>query len=106
MNPYPLSIIEKFVTLRWTGDHGWDAFFYRLEEAGGRGVWIPGVGDAVLIEADQDFDQSWFVFSIRDYSEERFFKVTSKSHSFGGVGHGHLEEVRGIEMRTRIWEAI
>lgn len=110
MNDYPLSVIEKFITLRWDGEHNWDAFASRLESAGDTGIWLPGVGDAYLVESchrdwDSD-DDSFFVFRIENYSGARFFRVSADSSSFGGVGHGRLEEVKGKPTTAYIWEAI
>lgn len=103
---YTTGDIVRFVSPTRAGEHDWDAFVGRL--SGDVGLWIPKIGDAYLVETEQGWggDESFVVFRIETHEGERFFRLTADSYSFGGIGHGRLEEVKETTVVKRSWEAV
>lgn len=107
---YTTGDIERFVSPIRHGEHDWDAFIGQLEELAEHnvGLWMPKIGEAFLVDTEQQWgdDESFFVFRIQDGQGSRTFRVTADSYSFGGIGHGRLEEVTETTVVKRAWEAL
>ncbi|WPH57737.1 hypothetical protein [Mycobacterium phage WXIN] len=101
-------MIEQIKSLigRQRGDHDWDNFVHRMEIAQDpASVWLPGIGDASLVERTEGED-GYFVFRVRTWNTERFFRVTSETYSFGDVHHGEIEEVQAVPVQRMNWERV
>lgn len=106
---YDTDSIKKFISPRYAGQHDWDNLVHHLEKAGDVGVWMPGIGQAYLVDNHPisiDGDDIYFVFKVTAWNGDRFFRLTSDTGSFGGLGHGILDEVRPVPVQKFDWETI
>ena len=106
-----IDSINRFIEAD-RGEHSFDNFVYHLRRNGDNGVWMPGVGVAILVdEGEQVDDQNYFVFGVKPSANSsadlRYFKKTGWHYSFGDSYYdGGLIEVKKIPVQRFDWEPV